>query len=470
MTVLHDMFDDAARRWPDRQAVSDADGAYTFAGLVAAGRRAAGWLHAAGVGRGDRVVVVVRSGTAVPVLLYATSRLGAIFCLLHEQTTDRSLAHVVADAEPALVVTDPAPALASTVDGPAADVLPVDPVLFIYTSGTTAEPKAVVSTHDQVVFAARAIQSRLSYRTDDVVYCPLPLSFDYGMYQLFLGALSGAHVRVARTAETAQGLLRTLHGTGATVLAAVPPIAHTLARLLTRDNATAPPLRLMTNTGAAMPPQVLAALRAAVPTLRVQLMFGLTECKRATIMPPDGDLDRPGSCGLPLPGTEVYAADPAGVRLPAGVPGELVVRGPNVMAGYWRRPELTERRFPRADGLFPHLRTGDHGWVDDDGYVYFLGRDDDVYKERGFRVSTVEVEAAARRVPGVEHAAVLPPRDGRPALLVAVGSLPADDVLVAMRAEIEEYKIPQRCVVLDTLPLTRNGKVDRRRLAEVARG
>jgi acyl-CoA synthetase (AMP-forming)/AMP-acid ligase II len=178
-------------------------------------------------------------------------------------------------------------------------------------------------------------------------------------------------------------------------------------------------------------------------------------------MPPDADLTRPGACGLALPGTEVFAVDTDGNRLPPGEVGELVVRGPHVMAGYWRRPELTAQRFPRADGLFPRLRTGDHGWLDDEGYLYFVGRRDDIYKERGFRVSATEVEAAARRVPGVEQAAVLPPRDGRPAVLAVVTALSAPAVLLGMREQIEEFKVPRHCVVLEAIPLTRNGKVDR---------
>jgi acyl-CoA synthetase (AMP-forming)/AMP-acid ligase II len=345
----------------------------------------------------------------------------------------------------------------------------VDPVCLIYTSGTTSLPKAVVSTHQQVVFAAQAIQSQLSYRDDDVVYSPLPLSFDYGLYQLFLGAVSGAHVWLGQPAEVGPALARNLVRANATVLAAVPAVAEALARLLGRGG-PAPALRLLTNTGAAMPSEALVGLRAAIPGLRVQLMFGLTECKRATIMPPDEDLVRPGSSGRALPGTEVFVVDDVGRRRPPGEVGEIIVRGPNVMAGYWRRPELTDQRFPKADGLFPQLRTGDYGWLDEDGYLYFSGRRDDIYKERGFRVSATEVEAAARRVPGCASAAVLPPSDGEPAALVATGTLTAEQVLAGMREQIEEFKIPRQCVIIDELPLSRNGKVDRKGLAGLVRG
>ncbi|MER6528166.1 AMP-binding protein [Streptomyces sp. NPDC001508] len=230
--------------------------------------------------------------------------------------------------------------------------LSVDPVCLIYASGTTALPKAVVSTHAQVLFAARAIQQVLRYRAEDVVYSPLPLSFDYGLYQLFLGGLSEALVRLGRPAETGPGLLTRLRDSQATVLPAVPSVAGALARLLQRSNAGLPRLRLLTNTGAAMPKETLDALRGACPRLQVQLMYGLTECKRATVMPVDGDQVRPGSSGLPLPGTDVFVVDDAGRRLPHGAVGEITVRGPHVMAGYWRRPALTAERYvPDAVGM-----------------------------------------------------------------------------------------------------------------------
>ncbi|MGH8792441.1 MAG: class I adenylate-forming enzyme family protein, partial [Stackebrandtia sp.] len=206
--------------------------------------------------------------------------------------------------------------------------------------------------------------------------------------------------------------------------------------------------------------------RSLVPGLRVQLMFGLTECKRVAILPPDGDLERPGSCGRPLQGTEVLVVDDAGQPLPAGEVGELVVRGPHVMSGYWRRPEATAQRFVYKDGLFPQLHTGDYGWLDADGYLYFVGRRDDLFKSRGFRVSAVEVEAAACRVPGVSRAALLPPGPERPSsTLFAATALSPEDVLRGMRDQLEDFKLPDACVAMDRLPLNGNGKVDKRALA-----
>ncbi|MCF3103091.1 acyl--CoA ligase [Streptomyces roseoverticillatus] len=486
--LLHDLLDQAAAQWPDRPAVTSGDHTLSYRDLDSASRRLAAWMHACGLRRGDRLVVCAPGSTALPALVYAASRAGVAFSLLHEQVHGIQLDHVLDDCEPALLVTDAAAAqeaaqrrglrTATTAElaalafttGPAPQTarpgpLAVDPVCLIYTSGTTSLPKAVVSTHQQLTFSVDAIQTVLAYCPDDVVYSPLPLSFDYGLYQLFLATRAGAHVVIGRPAEVGPALLGNLVRAGATVLAAVPAVADALARLLRRARQETPPLRLLTNTGAAMPAQTLQALRSALPDLRVQLMFGLTECKRATIMPPDGDLERPGSSGRALPGTEVFVISEDGRRKPPGEVGEIVVRGPNVMAGYWRRPDLTAQRFHRVEGLLPQLHTGDYGWVDEEGFLYFDGRRDDIYKENGFRVSATEVEAAARRVPGVSAAAVLPPQGTTPALLFAVGEPTPAEVLQGMREQIEEFKIPGRCLIVDALPLTGNGKVDRKALA-----
>lgn len=490
-TLLHDVLDAAADRQPDDSALRHGAQVQTYQRLREESRRLAGRLSALGVRRGERVLIAVPSSVLVPALLFGCSRIGAVFVVINPDTPASVAAHVLDDAMPSLVVTtsrrlgeladarslrtvDP-DGLAPQADALTADVsigpgpIPVDPVCFIYTSGSTAMPKAVVCTHLQVTFAAAAIQSRLRYRRDDVVFCALPLPFDYGLYQIFLCALSGALLHLADPDHAGHRLLSHLQDSDATVISAVPSLAASLERLLARRPVALPRLRLLTNTGAAMPPSLLTALRAHLPQLRVQLMYGLTECKRAAIMPADGDLDRPGACGLALPGTEIFAVDESGARLPPDTIGEIVVRGPHVMAGYWRQPALTAERFRHEHGLYPQLRTGDYGFLDGDGYLFFAGRRDDMYKQGGFRVSTTEVEAAAHRVPGVRAAVVAPPSADDPegAVLLVQSELAAAEVLRAMRHEIDEAKLPTRCVVVEELPLNANGKVERRGLREL---
>ncbi|MFF9105209.1 class I adenylate-forming enzyme family protein [Streptomyces rubrogriseus] len=492
-TVLHELLD-LPGAGPGAPAVTCGEVTLSRAELLRAAHRCAAALHARGLRPGDRLVVTSDSGPVLVPLLFGASLLGVVFSVLHEQTRGDVLRHVLADCEPALAVaaspatrdavreagvtvaapediddlsaTGPAAGntgLAEAADGP----LPVDPVCLIYTSGTTAMPKAVVSTHQQLMFAVHAIAERLAYRADDVVYCPLPLSFDYGLYQVFLSALAGSHIWLGSATESGPALLANLVRSQATVLPAVPPVSAALVRLLRRRReAERPPLRLLTNTGAALPADIPPALREELPGLRVHLMFGLTECKRLTISEPDEDAIRPGSCGLPLTGTEVFVVDETGQRLPVGEVGEITVRGPNVMAGYWRRPELTAARFPQREGLFPELRTGDYGWTDEDGRLYFAGRRDDIYKQDGFRVSAIEVEAAARRLPDVDTAAVLPPDGSRPeAVLVVTGTADPATILPRLREHLEDYKVPRLCHAVDVLPVNANGKTAKAVLA-----
>jgi acyl-CoA synthetase (AMP-forming)/AMP-acid ligase II len=339
-------------------------------------------------------------------------------------------------------------------------------VLFFYTSGSTARPKAVVCPHAQVVFAAYAIAGRLGYRPSDVVYCRLPLGFDYGLYQMLLCAIGGATLVLADDSVNAR-LVADVRRHGATVVPVVPALAEMLVRLAARDPMPSG-VRLFTNTGEALPAALIAQLRQQFPGAGIQLMFGLTECKRVSILDVDGDLAKPGSVGTPLEGTEVRIVDDAGDAVGPGQPGEIVVTGPHVMAGYWHAPELTERLF-RADHGRRSLFTGDIGHLDADGHLYFQGRRDHIFKQRGMRTSVAEIEAATLDIPGVVAAAVVPPADGRAAFVCVVTELAVERVRAGLRDRLDPSKVPAVRLV-PRMPLGSNGKVDRAELAHAWEG
>ncbi len=252
---------------------------------------------------------------------------------------------------------------------------------------------------------------------------------------------------------------------GVTVVPLVPSPATLLLGLAGRARAL-PDIRLFTSTGEALQPTVADRLRDRFRGASVQLMYGTTECKRVSIMEADADRDRPGSVGRPLEGTSVRIVGPAGERLGPGETGEITVRGPHVMDGYWRAPQQTARtyRTDPADGQRV-LYTGDFGWLDADGYLYFDGRRDQIFKQRGVRVSTVEIESAAQTLPGVEDAVVLPSFSSGEALLCARGTATPTKITVGMRGLLEPAKTPRLIRVVDAFPTTPNGKTDRRRLA-----
>ncbi|MEV0392352.1 class I adenylate-forming enzyme family protein [Polymorphospora rubra] len=485
---LHAMLDDAARRRPDAPAVRDERGGWSYAELADHSRRFARWLRQRGVRPGDRVLLRTTNRREQVAMVFGTSRAGAVAVPVHRDLKPFLLADLVADADPAVVVledgdtdgwasvgdraaigvTELWAGLHGTGDDvPEPDAVPTDLCLMIYTSGSTSRPKAVTSSHAQVHFATLAIAERLGYRADDVVFVRLPLSFDYGLYQVFLAAVSTAEVVFSDSGPDLT-LDRQIRAAGATVVPLVPSVAATLTALAERvrpETADGPPpsrIRLFTNTGAAMSAQTVDRLRRAFPGAAICLMFGITECKRVSILEPDGDLTRPNSVGRPLPGTRVEILTEAGTPAPTGEVGEIVVRGPHVMTGYWQAPELTAARF-RADPRTGErrLHTGDYGYVDADGYLYFTGRRDDIVKRRGLRVSLIEIESAVSRVPGVSQCAAVHRADGDHLAVYVTGPVTADDVLRQLAQWLDPARRPDSCHLVERMPVTGNGKIDR---------
>lgn len=483
--LLHELADRRADADPERIGIRDPRGDLSFGDLAERSLRWANWLRDRGARPGGRVLTVVENSTDVPALLFGAARLGAITVCVNPETRPFHLSHILAETEPDVVVSSrpldgvmpgvvaggvvvgaqTARAEVDTADSrpvPGPGPRPSDTALLIYTSGSTAMPKGVICPHEAMTFAVEAISCRLGYTQDDVVLCCLPFAFDYGLYQVFLSIRAGSTLVVGTPDEGRVGLLAKALGTSATVLPLVPTLAASLVAMAVRKPPARHAVRLFTNTGAALAPGLCRRLREFFPGAAVTLMFGLTECKRVSIADPDADLNRPDTVGTALPGTEITIADRGGQPLDACAVGEIVVRGPHVMGGYWRDAELTASRFRRdaATGEVA-LFTGDYGMLDKDGQLTFVGRHDDVFKQDGMRVSVAEVEAAASDVDGVAAVAVVPPDGERPATLFAVASLTAAELLREVRLRLEPQKVPKACVIIDRIPVTPVGKVDR---------
>ncbi|MEU4382408.1 class I adenylate-forming enzyme family protein [Micromonospora echinofusca] len=489
---IHTLLDTAARRHPQRTAVVDRSHRWSYQELRQRSVNLAGRFRALGLLPGDRIAV--RSGGAgFAAILFAASYADLTLAPLSAMMRPFQLRAVLADIEPALVVgIDPAAVEVSartwssgqfreileTLDAPVGDADQTDarradggleaPALLMYTSGSSARPKGVVCPHDSVLFATRAIGQVLGYRPDDVVLSCVPPSFDYGLYQLLLATAAGSRWEALEAGEGI-ALLERITSAGATVVPVVPEIATALLRLAARTALPVPqPVRMFTNTGARMSPRLADGLRDAFPGAAVVQMYGLTECKRATILEPDGDLERPGSVGRAIPGTVVRVVDRQGRPLPAGDVGEVVVEGANVMAGYWRDRQLSAATF-RATAAGRRLHTGDRGHLDVDGHLYLHGRGDDVFKHRGVRSSIAEIEAAAMDIDGVDGAAAVAPDEANPLTVVVATVLPENDVLAELARRLEPAKTPERCVAVHALPLTPHGKVDRQQIRAIAR-
>ncbi|RJL33268.1 class I adenylate-forming enzyme family protein [Bailinhaonella thermotolerans] len=506
--LIHELLDTAAAAVPDRTAVRDPQGSWTYRRLARRSLSFAGWLRRRGVLPGDRVLLRLPSERPTVAMAHGVSRAGAVLVPVNPRMRPYHLRSVLRSAEPRIVITDaegrerlrgltavPVLDVAEVwpeAEAEPADALPAaagaaDPAVLIYTSGSTAEPKGVICPHAQMTFATRALTSVLGYRPADVVFCRFPLSWDYGLYKTLMACAARCEI-VLSEGESDLTLLARLRESRATVVPIVPSMAAMILRLSERDRDPIPSVRLLTNTGDVLPRAAIDGLRERFPGARVVRQYGQTEAKRITVMPPGQDRERPDSVGLPLPGTRVMILDERGAAVPPGQVGEIVVAGPHVMAGYWRAPEETARAFRREAGEArkpgeardpgeaggpgeageageTRLHTGDYGRLDADGYLYFEGRRDTLFKRNGVRVSALEIEAAASDIPGVRAAAVLPPGDRHDLSLFVEGELEPAEVLRLLRDRLEPEKVPRICRVLPRLPLTPHGKTSRRDLA-----
>jgi acyl-CoA synthetase (AMP-forming)/AMP-acid ligase II len=328
-----------------------------------------------------------------------------------------------------------------------------------------------------MTFAASAITEYLGMQSHDRILCVLPLSFDYGLYQLLMSVRTKATLVLERGFAFPGRVLELLRSEEITGLPGVPTIFQVLASAGAGGVAhDLPELRFLTNPAAALAPATIDALRTDFPHARIYSMYGLTECKRVAWLPPDQLDARPDSVGVPIPGTEAWVEDDAGERLPPGEVGELVVRGAHVMQGYWNDPVATAERL--RPGRWPwerELRTGDLFRQDEEGFLYFVGRRDDILKSRGEKVAPKEVEAVLHQAAGVRTAAVVGAPDrllGQAIVAFVVPKDGADITPTQLRRHcqqhLEDYMVPTRIELRQSLPTTPNGKVDRRALAEEA--
>ena len=506
MTTLDEDLRRAAAAAPGKEALVVDGGArrISFAELDAAAGALAARLHALGVECGERVVLLLPNGAEAAIAIYGTLRAGAAFVPLNPTIKADKLAYVLRDCAAAAVVTDAAlepiareacaqaPSVRHVLVAPdelaaepagagralSAPPVSVDLAAIVYTSGSTGRPKGVTLSHANMTFAAGSIVTYLEMGPDDRVLCVVPLSFDYGLYQLLMCVRVGATLVLERGFAFPGRVLELLARERVTGFPGVPTIFQLLTAAGGGDSAIRelPCLRFLTNTAAALAPATIDALRAAFPSARLYSMYGLTECKRVAWLPP-AQLDaRPDSVGIPIPGTEAWIEDDDGRRVPPGEVGELIVRGAHVMQGYWNDPEATAERL--RPGRWPWervLATGDLFRADEEGFLSFVGRRDDIIKSRGEKVAPREVEAVLHALDGVRTAAVIGAPDRLLGEAIVAYVVPCEGAELrpaalrrACAERLEDYMVPARVELREALPTTPNGKIDRRALAEQA--
>lgn len=498
MLLQHD-FDRCVLDAPGDIAIVDGSERVTYAGLAGRAHAVATALAGAGVKRGDRVVLFLENGVDFVAGMLGVLRLGAVFMPVNPTTKTDKLAYMLRDARASALLAEGSlervwrdavmaspsvgtvlvagdDVLRSVTDAVATSAdaaIDQDLAALIYTSGSTGFPKGVMLTHLNMVSAARSVGTYLGLRRDDVIMCALPLSFDYGLYQLLMAFRVGARVVLERNFSLPVHVLRVMEHERVTVFPGVPTMFSMLLALDNLDRFYLGALRMLTNTAAALSEEHIRRLRAALPQATLFSMYGLTECQRVSYLPPEQLDIRPTSVGRGMPNEEVWLVDDAGRRLPNGSTGELVIRGSHVMRGYWEKPVETAARL--RPGPLPGervLHSGDVFRSDDDGWLYFVARKDDIIKSRGEKVSPREVEDAIHALDGVYEVAVIGVPDDvlgqaiKAFVTLAPGaSLTARDVTRHCLSRLEGFMVPKYIEFVDELAKTGTGKITKAGLA-----
>jgi len=469
-------------------------------------------LRHAGLQRGDRVGIYLDPSVPQVLSIFGVCRAGGVFVPLNPKLFPQQIEHIANDCgiRGLIVSAGKLGALAEVLnnfrslefvvvvgEGAAAslampthsfeafcdlaeprpqrdEAIEKDLAAILYTSGSTGKPKGVMLTHAQIRAGSSIVSTYLGITESERILAVLPFSFDAGMNQLMTAFDQGGTL-ILTTFAFARDIVRVLDKERATGLAGVP----TLWNLLVQPSSSLaktplPHLRYITNTGGAMPQNVLATLRRVLPGTKIFLMYGLTEAFRSTYLPPE-ELDRrPTSMGKAIPNTEILVINEAGKLCGPDEVGELVHRGPTVSLGYWGQPELTDRVLRPHPFLPPELRSdekvcysGDLVKMDEDGFLYFMGRRDTLIKSSGYRISPTEVEEVLFQSGLVREAAVIGIPDENLGQSIKAFVVPADGQSPTVEGLLEfcatrmpSYMVPKAIEIVPALPKTPSGKVD----------
>ncbi|MEP7245944.1 MAG: AMP-binding protein [Gammaproteobacteria bacterium] len=505
---LQDFLTDSANRLPDKVALVCRDERVTYAELDRQSNALANALKSRGVSRGDRVVVFADNTVEAVVSFFGVLKANAVVSMVNPQTKEDKLAYLLNDCRARAIISDahltptlgPATGKASHLVasivsgrmdtaalGAAAGLVPWDEALaaessdsppprrnidvdlasIIYTSGSTGDPKGVMLTHRNMITAATSVSTYLENVEDDVILGVLPLAFDYGLYQLIMACRIGGRLVLERSFTYPAQVLNTVVSEGVTGFPGVPTIFAILTGLRNIDQYDFSKVRYVTNTAAALSTKHIEMLQRTFPSAKVFSMYGLTECKRCTYLPP-ADIERkPLSVGIAIPNTELWVVNDKDERLGPGDIGQLVIRGATVMRGYWEKAEETAKKL--KPGHLPGemvLYTGDYCKLDEDGYLYFVGRMDDIIKSRGEKVAPKEVENAIVNITGVREVAVIGVPDpilgqAVKALVVLDEGVTMDprDILAECQKRLENFMVPKFIEIIPELPKTTTGKI-----------
>jgi acyl-CoA ligase (AMP-forming) (exosortase A-associated) len=510
--LIHHMLLRSAARFPQKEVLVDANQRLTYEQAEQQTRSLAGGLRDLGIQRGDRVGVWLDSSVAQGISIFGISRAGGAFVPINGLLFPEQVAHILNDCQVKGLITTEARAhslksirkalpwlrffvladgnggwdldlpwdcLKRLCDGRRSSEgrdarIEKDLAAILYTSGSTGKPKGVMLSHGQIMAGSAIVSDYLGITAEDRILGALPLSFDAGLNQLMTAVQKGGTF-IPISFVFARDIVQVLLQERVTGMGGVP----TLWSLMTQPSSSLakhsfPHLRYITNTGGRMPQAVLGILRRLLPTTKIFLMYGLTEAFRSTYLPPE-ELDRrPESMGKAIPNTEILVVNEKGEPCKPGEVGELVHRGPTVSLGYWGLPELTAKVLRPHPFLPPELGdgekvcySGDLVQMDEEGFLTFVARRDNMIKSSGYRVSPTEVEETLFQSGKVREAGVIGVPDTILGQAIKAFVVPREgetlepDGLIHFCAEkLPRYMVPKLVEVRPELPKTSTGKID----------
>jgi long-chain acyl-CoA synthetase len=510
--LVHEFFEISADRYPDKTALIFKEKRLTYALIESSANKLANALIKAGLRRGDRVSIFMDNSAESVISIYGVLKAGGVFSTLSPTLKTKKLEYILNNSESSFFISqwnkyavfsesasdnaflkrvimcgnpdNRSPfdvsrfvgweEFLNSQDDSRPDVFCIDMDLanIVYTSGSTGDPKGVMMSHLSMASAATSIMRYLENDDSDIILNVLPLSFDYGLYQVIMAFMFGGTVVLEKSFAYPYVVIDKIIKEKVTGFPVVPTIVALLFQLKKLETFDFRHLRYLSNTGAALPVHHIRKLRSMFPHVKIYSMYGLTECKRVSYLSPDELDGRPGSVGKGMPNEEVYIVNSENERVGPGVVGELVVRGSNVMKGYWRSPAETDKVL--RPGPYPGERvlyTGDLFKTDEEGYLYFVARKDDLIKTRGERVSPKEVENTLYEIDGVSEAAVIGVPDeilgnAIKAFIVAKdgSNLTPESIMKYCTENLEAFMVPRFVEFIASFSKTGSGKIDKKLL------
>ncbi len=517
--LLHHFLEESSRKHPQKIGLIQKGEGWTYQEIDQKANQVAHLLRAQGVQRGDRVAIFLENSIEAVVSIFGILKADAVFLMLNPFLKAAKLGYILNNCRVKALISEPQKLIeaqegldaahslnsvfyvgekdkmnpflhpnliswneldylpdSSKLDAPSANI-DLDLATIIYSSGSTGTPKGVMLTHLNMISAATSIITYLTNVPEDIILNVLPLSFDYGLYQVLMAFKFGGTVVLEKSFAYPYEIVKQMVKEKVTGFPGVPMIFAILLQMNDLKQQNFRSLRYITNTAAPLPVAHIRRLREIFPQAKFFSMYGLTECKRVSYLSPEEIDRRPDSVGKGMPNEEVWIVDEEGRRVGPGIVGELVVRGSNVMKGYWEDPEVTDRIL--KPGILPGekvLYTGDLFRMDEEGFLYFVARKDDMIKTRGERVSPKEVENALHEFAGVAEAAVIPIPDEILGQAIKAFIVPKKgyvlmekDLLLHCRKLLEEFAVPKYFELKKRLPKNDSGKIDKLKLKEKER-